>query len=65
MNTQTWNIPLAYATESEPDFSDTNWVPKDWLKVGTSLKTLTVEDTNKWIVVNPDARSKNWLTLNF
>ena len=57
MNPGTWEVPVTFATAAEPDFSATNWEPKLWIHKDVLLASHTVDNTDQWIVVNPDARS--------
>lgn len=51
-----WYVPISYVTAANPDFSAENTKPKTWIDKNTLLRSLVVDSTNEWIIINPDAR---------
>jgi len=50
VNDNKWWIPLTFATQTNPDFSNT--LPTHWLKPQDQHITIDGIDPNDWIIVN-------------
>ncbi|ODM93469.1 Thyrotropin-releasing hormone-degrading ectoenzyme, partial [Orchesella cincta] len=55
-SSELWYVPISFVTAANPDFSASNSRPKAWIDKNTLLQTLTIDSTNEWIIINPDAR---------
>ncbi|CAL8096507.1 unnamed protein product [Orchesella dallaii] len=55
-SSELWYVPISFVTASNPDFSFSNSRPKAWIDKDTILQTLTLDSTNEWVIINPDAR---------
>lgn len=57
---RTWSVPLTFATESKPDF--TNTMPKFWLSTDRSVADFKI-DPKEWIIFN--IQSSGWYRTVF